>query len=275
MRYSTKLKPPALMILTAILLILTMISVMIFSEKGIISKWVLEMLFIVIFAQASIENIFLLIKTKNKHFLGPVSLYSLIFLVSVLRILELKTLLILFTILTIPFAVWTLAIRIQKKLWRYCRDILELAAFPVKSTEDGFTQRPFPAGNLSYTKDEIQQFAKFLTKHLIALAYYEQDRIVLLIEINELNYIKFRKPDFSKHTYISFDYKGNIHVQIAQKDYKKYKEEYTFGQLCESLGNLFKNFFLDYQRDESEKIFTVLKQKSPVHSEEYQYARSN
>lgn len=274
MNFSKKLKPPVFLIITAALLMITVILIMIFSETGIISELVLEIMFVVIFAQASIENLLLMIKSKNKNFLGPISLYSLMLIVSVFRILDLKTLLILFAILTIPIAVWTLSIRIQKKLWRYCRNVLELAALPVTSTEDGFTQRPFPVGTISTTKDEIQSFARFLTKHLIALAYQEHDRMILIIEINELTYIKFRKPDFSKHTYVSFDYDGNIHVQIAQKDYKKYKEELTFDQLCESLGNLFISFLLDYQKNQTENIFHVLNRDCSYYTDEKQIVYS-
>jgi len=277
MNYPKKLKPPIFLIITCIILAVSAIVIMIFSEIGIISEQAVEILFVVIFAQATIENLLLLIKTKNINFFSPVSLYVLILFVSILRLLNLKTLLIPFVILTIPFAIWTLTLRLNKKLWRYCRDVLELAALPVDSTEDGFTQRPLSIGKISYTKDEIHNYAKFLTKHLIALSYFEKDRVVLIIEINEFNYIKFCKPDFTKHTYVSFDYDGNVNVQIAKKDYKKYKEELTFDQLCESLGNLFKIFLVYYQNNQYDNIFEVLNQKTLVETKgnQIEYSTQN
>lgn len=262
MKYPKKLKTPIFLLVTLVLVIISIILILLFSEIGIISEQAAEIILIVIFTQATIENLLLYLKSKNKYFLVTITFYSLVLIVSTLRILNLKTFLIPVVILTIPFGVWTFFIRINKKLWRYCRDVLELAALPVKSTQDGFTQRPFPIGNISYTKTEIQNFADFLTKHLIALSYQENDRIILLIEINELSYIKFRKPNFTKHTYVSFDYSGNMNVQIAQKDYKRFKEEITFDQLCESLGNLFKSFLAYYQKNENKNIFNLLNRKS-------------
>ena len=57
--------------------------------------------------------------------------------------------------------------------WR-SREMLELAAMPVKETSNGFTNRPLPAGKSEYTQMELFAFARFLHSQLIAIPFYEQ-----------------------------------------------------------------------------------------------------
>ena len=66
------------------------------------------------------------------------------------------------------------------------------------------------------------------------------------------------KPPLNKVSYVSFDADGNIAVQISKADYKQYKEQLTFDQLCAALADLFKRF-LEYYRDGKEnRILTEL-----------------
>ncbi len=145
---------------------------------------------------------------------------------------------------------------ITKRLrWRY-RDILELAAKPVNETADGFTARPLPVGTAHYTKEEIIHFGKYLSKNLIAFPFIEKNRIYLMI--NSSGIFFYRKPKIQKDTFISFDMGGNISVNIAKKDYKKYRTELTFDQLCKSLGNLFKTYLNLYQEGEQDRIIPMI-----------------
>ena len=41
--------------------------------------------------------------------------------------------------------------------------------------------------------------------------------------------------------------------------YEKFKDELTFDKLCQSLGDLFKEFFLLHQKGEEDKILEKLK----------------
>lgn len=131
--------------------------------------------------------------------------------------------------------------------WRY-REILELAAKPVDESADGFTPRPFPAGEAQYTKEEIIGFTKFMIKHVIAYPFAEESRVVLVVPENMFAYMLLLKRGYEKDTYVTFDFRGNVSVNIAKKDYRKYKEEFTFDQLCSSLGNLFIEFLELYQK---------------------------
>jgi hypothetical protein len=64
--------------------------------------------------------------------------------------------------------------------------------------------------------------------------------------------------DYSNDSYVAFGFNGEITVNIAKKDYKKYKEELTFDRLCSSFGNLFREFLELFQRGESRTIIDRL-----------------
>ena len=59
-------------------------------------------------------------------------------------------------------------------------------------------------------------------------------------------------------TYVSFDSDGTVEVNISEKDYRKYKDEYTFDQLCASLGDLFTGFLELFKENKSGEIITRL-----------------
>lgn len=141
--------------------------------------------------------------------------------------------------------------------WRY-REILELAAKPVDESADGFTPRPFPAGTALYTKEEILGFTKFLIKHVIAFPFIEKDRVVLVVPENMFAYMLLLKRGYKKDTYVTFDFSGNVTVTIAKKDYQKYRKEFSFDQLCSSLGNLFMEFLELYKKNQSREIINRL-----------------
>jgi len=170
-------------------------------------------------------------------------------------------------IVLVPLGLLTLFVRFSKIVMPHCRQILELAARPVVEMNDGFTPRPFPAGSVNYTREEILGFAKYLGKQLIAINYLDEDRVFLVIEANEMNLIKLRKPDFQRETYISVDFSGNVSVNIAKKDYNKYKDELTFDQLCTSLADLFKTFLYHYVNGEPHKIMEIIADKRTVSAE--------
>jgi len=145
----------------------------------------------------------------------------------------------------------------KKINWRY-EEILELAARPIKKTEDGFTHRPFPAGETQYTRNEIMDFARFLLKNTIAVPFYEDNRVVMVIPANMFGHLLYLRRDYLKDTYVSFDFEGSISVHIAQKDYVRYKDEWTFDQLCQSLGDVFKRFLRSHQKGKGNTIIAQL-----------------
>ena len=140
----------------------------------------------------------------------------------------------------------------RKIKWRY-REVLELAALPVKDTLNGFTGRPRAAGKANYTEEELKQFTKFIAKNMIAIPYKQKNAVVFLLAMKLIH--KLGMPtDFSKYSYVSFDYDGNITVNIGKNDYLKYKDQLTFDQLCESLGQLFNEFLELFKRGEGVRI---------------------
>jgi hypothetical protein len=210
----------------------------------------------IVVSLAAIVHFIVLLRTKNWGHLAMMLFYAFLVLASIGRdksVLE--------PIGVVGAGVSSIfmfyAFITKKVYWRYS-EILELAAKPVKKVEDGFTSRPFPAGEAQYTKEEIEGFATFMLQHVIAATYYEDDRIVLVIPKNMYLHLLYLQRNYRKDTYVSFGYDGNISVHIAKKDYSQYKDELTFDQLCLSLGNVFKEFLHLYQMGEGTKIIEKL-----------------
>lgn len=197
------------------------------------------------------------LKTKNWWDLN----FMLTCLVSALvlgRFIKINLLMIVLMIILIPLYTLHFYGLFKKINQRRYRAILELAARSVHESEDGFTRRPFPAGTIEYTQEEIFEFGKFLQKHLIVLTKKEKNGLRLII--NKPGILWFQPLDSTKATYVSFDWNGNVSVNIAENDYRKYKDELTFDQLCASLGTLFKNFLVYYQKSENKKIISYIEE---------------
>jgi hypothetical protein len=145
-------------------------------------------------------------------------------------------------ILLVPYV-----IMIQKRFQMFQRRILELAAKPINDISDGFTSRPYPAGEVDTTREEIVGFSQFLKRKRIAVSSIDEDKVILFLSPNPGLRAFMQKSDLAKSSYISYDFNGNVSVHMTKSDYQQYKEELTFDQLCQSLANLF-NRFLDYYR---------------------------
>jgi hypothetical protein len=149
---------------------------------------------------------------------------------------------------------WNIALLISKKTkWRK-REVLELAAYPVDDTTNGFTARPKPTGNAEYTRKDIFEFAEFLSKNLIAIPYFEKEKVALVITKNRLSHLLNLKNNYSNETYILFDFEGNVTANITKEDYLQYKDALSFDQLTDSLGNLFKEFLELFKNKNSVRI---------------------
>lgn len=148
----------------------------------------------------------------------------------------------------------------QKGKWKG-RNIFELAARNVNDTVNGFTDRPRPAGKLEYTKSELFGFADFVRKNLIAVAYVENDRVVFVpVKMgDEYAFLLGFAGDYQYHSWISFDFQGNVSASIAKKDYLAFTEELSFDQLCDSMGKLFIEFMEYYKKNEMERILHRIK----------------
>ena len=140
------------------------------------------------------------------------------------------------------------------------RELFELASMSIEPQSDGFTGRPHPAGKAEYTRSELTGFAQFLRKNLIAMPYFEENRIVFVpVKMEEeFGYI-FNPAKFKEsRSWIAFDFQGNVTVNVSKRDYIGYKEELSFDQICDNLGKLFIEFMKYYRKGEAERILYKL-----------------
>ena len=161
-----------------------------------------------------------------------------------------------FLFLILFFIVWLIILFVTKKIkWRG-REVLEMAAGPVEDTGSGYTTRPLPAGKTEFTQRQIIQFAQFAMRHLIAVPYIGKDKIVFVPVMagREFPFIMGLKSDYTDETWVTFDFNGDVSVNISHRDYLNYNEELSFSQLCGSLGNLFIEFMEMFQRGEGTRI---------------------
>jgi hypothetical protein len=207
---------------------------------------------------AALAHLVSYLKTKNWGHLIPMLFYVFIVLVFFPPLaFDKQTRIILAACALILFVGEIIVLSSKRINWRH-REILELAAYPVEESGDGFTPRAFPAGGAQYTREEILGFAKFMIRHVIAYPFIEKNRIVLVVPENMFAYMLLLKRNYKKDTYVTFDFEGNVAVTIAKKDYRKYKEELTFDQLCASLGNVFIEFLKLYQKGRGREIIDKL-----------------
>lgn len=244
-----------------IIIFTLLIVVILICSKIFFGKTVFYTVLCVMPLLAAIAHFVSFLRTKNWGHLIPMLFYVFIILIFFPPIISLTfsrlTKIILAACALILFIGEIFVLSTKRINWRY-REILELAANPVNESTDGFTPRPFPAGEAQYTKEEIIGFSKFMIKHVIAYPFVEENRVVLVVPENMFAYMLFLKHSYKKDTYVSFDFKGNVSVNIAKKDYQKYKEEFTFDKLCYSLGNLFIEFLELYQKGKSREIIDKL-----------------
>ncbi len=139
--------------------------------------------------------------------------------------------------------------------WRG-REVFELAAEGVEEMGNGFTDRPRPVGKVAYSPQQMQDFARYLARHLVALPYRTSKNITLVpIKMgDEFGRLLGLNGDYRDATWVNFDMNGDVSVHIAQKDYLDYRQPLAFDQLCKSLGQVFIEFFELFTRGEGVRI---------------------
>jgi hypothetical protein len=162
-------------------------------------------------------------------------------------------------IILFSFLAWGKTIRIHDRLETYARKIFDLAASSLEETKDGFTSRPFSAGSAEYSREETIGFARFLKTKNISTFNVSEKSVFLIFSmvISPLS-----NPDLQQVSYISFDADNNLSVHISQADYRLYKEQLTFDQLCISLANVFKRFLEYYKHNNESRILDELSSAS-------------
>ncbi|MBC8486984.1 MAG: hypothetical protein H8D45_13225 [Bacteroidetes bacterium] len=142
------------------------------------------------------------------------------------------------------------------KLETYARRLFKTAARTVYSATNGFTSRPYSAGHAEYTKEQIIGFTNYLAGKTITFPVYKEKGIYLTFSMRR-SPLSIHKP--TEISYVYFDYEGKITVHISERDYRRYKAELSFDQLCESMSDVFKRFLNYYINNQESRINLELK----------------
>jgi hypothetical protein len=206
------------------------------------------------------------LRTHNKSFLAAF-IWQLLFGVFLVTRPEHPLLIVLdkkisgmIIVLFLAATVWLLHFLFTKQAKWKGREVFELASMALEPLPDGFTERPRPAGSISYTRDELMGFAVFLNRNLVAMPYYEGNSVVFVpVKMgDEFSFLLNREKFRQNRSWVAFDFHGNVTVNISRKDYLDYKEELSFDQLCGNFGKLFIQFMEYYRKGEAERILTRL-----------------
>ena len=147
------------------------------------------------------------------------------------------------------------ALRSQRRLGKYAKLIFRQASENVYGNAEGFTNRPFNAGDINIDNKVIQGFAHFLNGKQIAKVVRQKDRILLAFS---LGISPQSNPDMEKLSYVSFSKDGQMSVHVCSYDYNRYRRQLTFDQLCAALADLFKRFLNYYQEGKEDRILVEL-----------------
>jgi hypothetical protein len=136
------------------------------------------------------------------------------------------------------------------------KKLFRLAALTVPGHGDGFTSRPYPGGVTAVSEDQLNGFARFMTRNLISFAVFSDTGVILSFSMGK-SPLAVTEP--SGISFVKFDKTGSISVRIAERDYKRFRSKYTFDRLCDSLGGVFRRFLDYYIHHEEERILNELK----------------
>jgi hypothetical protein len=154
------------------------------------------------------------------------------------------------------FAIILIYLTLTRKLkWRG-REVFELAAELIDETGNGYTSRPRPVGKVDYSLQQANNFARFCSRHLIALPYITSKNITLVIIKNSEEFPRLLglSGDYRDASWVNFDLEGEVSVHVSQKDYLDYREPLAFDQLCISLGQVFIDFFELFNKGEGVRV---------------------
>ena len=144
----------------------------------------------------------------------------------------------------------------QERFEANSRRLFRLAAERLYETSDGFTERPYSAGKISSTKDELLGFVRFLHGNYIVRPFYLEDTISITFSMNT-SLLVIHDPSEVSQVILGHD--GTVVVTISEKDYRDYRERLSFDQLCESMANVFIRFLDYYQKGLESRIINELK----------------
>jgi len=144
----------------------------------------------------------------------------------------------------------------QERYELNARRLFKLAGERIFETADGFTDRPFSAGELSVSRKSMAGFSRFLEGKYVTRIFYEENTIFFGFSLNR-SLLAVVNPREVSH--IAITDTGAMTVFITESDYRQYRRTYNFNQLCQSLGEVFKRFLEYYEQGLENRIITELK----------------
>jgi len=144
----------------------------------------------------------------------------------------------------------------QERYETNARRLFKLAAQLIYETADGFTGRPFSAGEINASREELLGFSRFLEGKYITRVFHEENTLYLTFSLNK-SLLTVVNPKEVSH--ISINESGIMTVFITETDYRQYRRTYNFNQLCQSIGEVFKRFMEYYRQGLEARIITELK----------------
>jgi len=170
----------------------------------------------------------------------------------IFRIAYMVNLLIIILIVVIN---WPL-LKNQERYEANARRLFKLASELVSETSNGFTQRPFAAGKISISKEELFGLVRFINGKFIARSIHQENLIYLIFSMNK-SVLKVKDP--TEVSYIEINHEGKVSVKISENDYHLYKDTFNFDQLCENMAGVFIRFTEYYKNQNENRIITELK----------------
>lgn len=134
--------------------------------------------------------------------------------------------------------------------------LFRLCARQVSGEGNGYTARPFSAGTHPYDANQLIGFASYLAEHKICMAQFPDRGIKLSFS---MGISPLAKGYHEKISYVSFDENGNVNVFISESDYRQYRRQYTFDELCERMAGTFLRFARYYAERQERMILTELR----------------
>ena len=144
----------------------------------------------------------------------------------------------------------------QERFELNSRRLFRLASELINETGNGFTERPYTAGQAEFTQEEILGFARFLNSKYIAKPFHLPNKTVFAISMNNSVVMLEEPKDISQ---VTFDRNGNVTVTLSAKDYRGYTAKYNFDKLCDAMGKIFIRFLQYYRQGFENRIITELK----------------
>lgn len=136
------------------------------------------------------------------------------------------------------------------------RRLFKLAVDQLSETDAGFTARPYSAGEIKYTMDEVHGLARYLRSKYATLPSYREEGVFMMFSLGKS---LMANPDPDEVSYVLFNTTGELSVHISAFDYRQYTRKYSFDQLCSSFGDIFKRFYEYYHEGHEDRIMAEIK----------------